>query len=516
MKKEKKKFNVRGGGFIIVLVAVSVILFFSASAVLAGRKAGLGSKSLSIKEGESKVLKFNGTDKKVEWSIKKGKNRISLKNVKAGSVTVCGKKAGKAKVQARFKGKSYICNVNVKAKEADMPAETTKPLQTVKPAGHTPEPQDGKEDNNNNNKEWRAITDFGSSLLSNLWAKDDNIMVSPVSIFNALAMTANGASGETLVQFEKLFGLSIEECNNYLKDYNNSLPYGDKYKLDVANSIWMRDTFTPVESFIEKNKEIYGAEVHKSAFDNNTLNDINNWVKEKTDSMIPKIINTIEDDAYMYLINALAFDAEWSKVYEEDEVRDGIFTKENGETEKVPFMYSEEGEYLEDKNTTGFIKYYKDAEYAFVALLPEEGISMEDYINKLNGKKLKNLLDTSRLLSVKAAIPKFKSEYEAELGKVLVKMGIPDAFDQYKADFSGIGQTENDLGLYIDEVLHKTFIEVDENGTKAGAATAVIMKECASAYNPEVKTVYLDRPFVYMLVDTKSWLPAFLGIVNKI
>ena len=139
---------------------------------------------------------------------------------------------------------------------------------------------------------------------------------------------------------------------------------------------------------------------------------------------------------------------------------------------------------------------------------------MEDYLKSLDAGKLGKLIAGRRKVKVNAALPKFKSEYSEELKKTLQKMGLTEAFDSVNADLTGVGSALND-NLYIDDVLHKTFIEVDERGTKAGAATAVMMA-CGAVIDEEVKTVYLDRPFVYIIADCDSWLPAFYGIVQEI
>lgn len=230
--------------------------------------------------------------------------------------------------------------------------------------------------------------------------------------------------------------------------------------------------------------------------------------------MIDKIIDEVPGNARMFLINALAFDAEWENIYDEYSVKNDKFTREDGEKEDVPFMYSSEGTYIEDENTTGFIKYYADSKYAFIALLPKEGTRMEDYLKSLDAEKLGKLVDGRRKVKVNAALPKFKSEYSEGLKETLQKMGLTEAFDSTKADLTGMGNALND-NLYIDDVLHKTFIEVDERGTKAGAVTAV-MVECGAVMNEEIKTVYLDRPFVYIIADCDSWLPAFYGILQEI
>lgn len=519
-KKYNKKYLARRRVAVFVLAAATVFTVLTGSKVFAGKKVTLSCKNAEITEGKYKVIKLNGAGKKVKWSIKKGKDIISLEDIKTNSVKVYGKKEGNAKVQAKFKGKSYTCNITV------MPQFIDKV-----PGSEDKEPDNTKEpdlpDNTNNsgtgqelagkNKEWRAITGFGSKLLQNLWEEEDNIMVSPVSIFNALAMTANGAKGETLTQFENLFGMSTEECNNYLKSYNDSLPSGKKYKFNSANSIWVNeiDTFKTEPAFIKKNQDLFGAEVFTSKFNNKTAGEINNWVNKNTDGMINKIIDKVPEDVRMYLINALAFDAEWKEIYHENSVRDGEFTKEDGKKEDVSFMYSEEGTYLENENTTGFIKYYADSKYAFIALLPNKGIRMEDYLKTLDAQTLEKLIEGRREVKVNAALPKFKSEYSEELKEVLEKMGLTEAFNGEMADFTGIG-TVSDGNLCIEDVIHKTFIEVDEKGTKAGAVTAVIMEACSAIMNEEIKTVYLDRPFVYMIADCETWLPAFYGIVQEI
>lgn len=178
-------------------------------------------------------------------------------------------------------------------------------------------------------------------------------------------------------------------------------------------------------------------------------------------------------------------------------------------------MYSTEAYYLEDDSTTGFIRPYEDG-YSFMALLPKEGISIEDYISHLSAEKLIGLVENASTdYEVDAAIPKFKSEYSIELKDTLQNMGMTDAFDEEQADFRGIGTSDN-RNIYINMVLHKTYIEVDEQGTKAGASTVVGMVETMSLYEPEIKTVHLDRPFVYAIIDTETQMPIFLGVTESV
>ncbi len=361
------------------------------------------------------------------------------------------------------------------------------------------------------------LTDFAVRLFQASIEEGENTLISPLSVMSALAMTANGAKKDTLSQMESVLGMSTDELNKHLYSYINALPQGENYKLNLANSIWFTDDerFTVKEGFLQINADYYGADIYKSPFDNTTLKDINNWVKDKTEDMIPEILDKIPQNAVMYLINALAFEAEWANIYKENQVRDGVFTLENGTTQGVTFMYGEESSYLEDDNAFGFLKYYQDGKYAFVALLPKENVSVSEYVKSLDGEYLNRLLENPLETTVSTAIPKFETEYSTEMSEVLSEMGMPDAFDKDKANFVGLG-TSTGGNIYINRVLHKTFISVAEKGTKAGAATVVeAVKECAVAME-EPKIVYLDRPFVYMLIDCEYNIPFFIGSMMNV
>ena len=363
-----------------------------------------------------------------------------------------------------------------------------------------------------------AVTDLAVRLFQQSVEDGKNMLISPLSIINALAMTANGAEGKTLSQMEEVFGLSVSELNEYLYAYTKALPAGEKYKLSIANSIWFKDeeSFTVEPGFLQANADWYGAGLYKVPFNNSTLSDINNWVEENTDGMIKDILDSIPKAAVMYLVNALAFDAEWNNIYYDYQVREGVFTKEYGIQQQAELMYSMEHQYLVDTNAVGFIKYYADKKYAFAALLPDENISVIDYVDSLTGEKLASMLANPADKKVNTAIPKFESENSIELNDILKAMGMTDAFDYTVSDFSGIGSSK-DGNLYISRVLHKTFIAVDEKGTKAGAATVVEMEAGSAMIEPEeIKTVYLDRPFVYMLIDCEANLPVFIGTVMDI
>lgn len=229
--------------------------------------------------------------------------------------------------------------------------------------------------------------------------------------------------------------------------------------------------------------------------------------------MVQDIFDKISPDAVMYLINAISFDAVWAKIYEETQVQDAVFTTENGEKQDMIWMRSGEHLYLEDENATGFMKYYAGSKYAFVALLPKEGIRVREYIERLTGEHLSSLLAEPQSKTVYAALPKFENEYNTEMSEILTDMGMQNAFDMDKADFSGLG-TSTVGNIFISRVLHKTFIAVDEKGTKAGASTAVVAV-AEGALPEEPKQVLLDRPFVYMIIDCEANLPLFFGTLME-
>ena len=352
---------------------------------------------------------------------------------------------------------------------------------------------------------------FQSSVLE---SKDKNVLISPLSVQLALAMTANGAAGKTREEMEQVLGgeIPIGELNEYLYSYVQSLPSEDKYKLEIANSIWFRDQkerLTVEKDFLQKNADYYGAQAYKSPFDNQTVNDINSWVKNHTDGMIDKIIEEIGSDTVMYLINALVFDAEWENIYHKSAILDGTFTAISGDKRTVEMMSSKENSYLDDGKATGFIKDYKGGKYSFAALLPNEGVDIYEYMAGLTGEGLLSTLENAQSGTVMATLPKF----ELRMNDVLAGLGMPSAFDGGAADFSKMAKSANG-NIYIGDVLHKTFISVDERGTKAGAVTKV---EASSTGMPQSeKVVVLDRPFVYMLIDNATDLPFFIGAAMDI
>lgn len=363
----------------------------------------------------------------------------------------------------------------------------------------------------------KSMGNFAFELVKNCDNGEGNVLISPASVAFALGMTANGGANETLAEMEKVLGkeLNVDLINAMYKYYASVLTADSETTISIANSIWInnRMDFQVNSRFLSKCLTYYDAEVYMEEFDDDCVIKINEWVNDNTDEMIKEIIKEFQGNELMILINAIVFDAEWESIYYEEMVRDTDFTTDNGKNNKVKGMYSEEYVYLKDENTKGFIKNYK-GNYRFVALLPDEGVDIDDYVENFTADKYYGLLDSKKDAKVDAMIPKFTYDYNISMVKALKSMGMEQAFDDYNADFCNMG--DSDMKICIGDVIHKTYIEMAEKGTRAAAVTAVIMDGNACAPMEEIKEVYLDRPFMYMIIDKTTNLPLFVGVVRDI
>lgn len=356
-----------------------------------------------------------------------------------------------------------------------------------------------------------AAADFALRLFRAGRETGKNSLLSPLSAACALAMIANGAKGETLRQMEAVLGMDRAALNDYFRAFLDTLQEDGSLKL--ADAIWFRDdgALEVNRDFLQTNADCYGADARSAPFDEQTKQEINAWVKEKTDGMIPEILDEIPEDAVMYLVNALAFEARWEEPYRANNVKAGDFRCADGTIRAVEMMRGSEGSYLESDRAVGFIKPYAGGKYGFAALLPAEGVSPEALLDSLDGPALRALLTEPQQTTVFTAMPKFETRFGTELGEALKELGMPLAFDPDRAELSGIGSAKGNL--YINRVLHRSFISVGEQGTRAGAATAVEVNG-KGAMPMEPKEIILDRPFVYMLIDVETGVPFFVGILN--
>ncbi len=364
-----------------------------------------------------------------------------------------------------------------------------------------------------------GANDFSVELFRKSVEKDivngKNTLVSPESVLFALGMTENGAKGETLRQLQKVLckDLDTDTFNKNMNKLISCASSSSGFKFSIANSVWVKDMdkMTLNEQFTKNCKELYNADLFKAPFNDETKKQMNNWVNEKTNSMIPSIIDELGVDTAAVLLNAIAFEADWEEKFDpEGTDNKSGFTLNSGKTVDSTSMTSMEKLYVSDENAQGFIKNYKGGKYAFMAVLPNEGTSLADYVKSLTAEKFAKLYaGKTDKYNVNIKIPKFKYDYSTELNGLLKEMGITDAFDQEKADFSAMTDQQK---LFISHVLHKTHIQLDEEGTKAAAATAAEM-DVSGALPMGDKSIYFNRPFVYAIMDTETGLPVFMGTV---
>lgn len=365
-----------------------------------------------------------------------------------------------------------------------------------------------------------AIHLFKESALSEV-RSGKNVMISPESIQLALSMTANGANGNTLTQMENVLckGLTLDELNRYNYSLINKQMNETGVEISVANSLWIKDDEDSIkvkDEFLKTDKTYYNADAFLEPFDASTKDAINTWVFDNTNGMVRDILDRIDEDAIMYLVNAVAFEGEWEEQYKDFRIHENTdFHNADGSISKVSMLRSDESYYMHDENSKAFIKPYKGGQYGFMAILPNEGVSVEDYIGGMTSESFMSLYNSRNYdVDVLAGIPEFSYDYDYLVNDTLISLGMTDAFDEEKADFTNMGEIRDNI--YINRVLHKTHIEVDRNGTKAAAATVVEMDKETCSEISQVEEIVLDRPFIYAIVDIQTGLPIFLGVVNAL
>ena len=374
----------------------------------------------------------------------------------------------------------------------------------------------------------KSYTDFSLQLLresrreqkdqeESAGIKEENQLVGPLSVMAALEMTRSGARGETAEQMARtLYGEAVpEEMPRELMAYLQTLPNQEKAGFHSANSIWYRrenTTFAVDPDFLKNSAVDYGAQIYQAPFDESTVKDINRWVEQETDGMISKILERIPEADVMFLVNGMAFDAEWKKQYNTDQIHEAEFHPQKGEPKTVEMMYSQESVLIQGDGVKGFVKPYQEG-YGFLALLPEQGLTIDAYLEGLSGEGFLKLLEQADDETVEAGLPKYSARTQLTLNEMLKHMGMPLAFDMELADFSGMGR-DPEGNIYIGSAIHSTFIQVDEKGTRAGAATVVEMM--SGGAEMEQERVILDRPFLYAIIDVKEKLPIFIGIVDTV
>jgi serine protease inhibitor len=364
-----------------------------------------------------------------------------------------------------------------------------------------------------------ADNTFGLELFQKIReeSEKENIMISPLSISVAFAMAYNGADKDTKTEMEKamkLKGLTTEQINNSYKMLIKALQSLDeKVVFELANAIFYADGFTVKPDFLNINKTVYDAEVEKLNFSSQAAVDrINNWVSEKTNDKITKIIENLSPLDRMVLLNAIYFNGIWTNKFDEKGTHNLQFTKTDGTLLEIPMMQKEEKLNYTTNSLFSAIKMpYGNGQYNMVVMLPATGKNSQNVIDALSLSNWKSWMTEFETKDpVVVTMPRFKFAFDTELKNVLKGMGMVKAFQPNIADFTKI----SDEDLYISSAIHKSFIDVNENGTEAAAVTSITFAATSSGNEPPKTIFYVDKPFVFAITEKDTDAILFIGEVN--
>ena len=335
---------------------------------------------------------------------------------------------------------------------------------------------------------------FTAKLMQSM-DENENYFISPFSIKTALAMAANGADGVTRDEIIKTADIGdLKEYNSTVLDIITRYGKGGSIKLDVADSIWINESRNGGRQFTDSFKSLvekYYNGTSETVTDSDAVKRVNQWVSDNTNGKIKDIIS--DSDFGALLANAVYFKGAWRTEFHEANTSEDDFTNKNGNVSRTEFMnITDDFNYYADENVKVIelpYTYEEDKDVSMFLILPKEGYEY-DIEELLSGVELQNV-------SVKLKMPKFKTESFMSLKETLINLGMTDSFNPDKADFS---KMFTDGGMFIDEILHKTYIDVDEKGTEAAAVTVIMMKMTSMPFKPsEPEEFIADRPFAYCI-----------------
>lgn len=362
-----------------------------------------------------------------------------------------------------------------------------------------------------------ADNQFGFELFQKVNAslkEQKNTMISPMSVSLALAMVYNGTAWNTKKQMEDMLhkaNLSPDDINQSYKDLVSALQSHDpKVELSISNAIFYRNSFPVKPDFITTNQNYYQAEVSGLDFSKSTetLNKVNGWVNTKTKGKIDKILQQVNPEDIMYLLNAIYFNGEWKYSFDTKETADRSFTKEDKTTMQTPTMTIEKPfNYYSHQKFELLEMPYGSGKYSMLLFLPENGKKTDDVISLMTSENVNDWISKLTEQKKEVFLPKFEFKFDDSLKDELAALGMTDAFNDLKANLTGISDAAK---LVISEVMHKSYIKVDERGTEAAAVTGITV---GTTSMPVDNSFRVDHPFVFAIreKDTKAIL--FIGKV---
>lgn len=366
-----------------------------------------------------------------------------------------------------------------------------------------------------------AVAKLGCELIAQSAAQPgDNLAISPLSAYTALAMLISGADGETLAGFEALLGGDSQYVNSLVYGAWNKLlaASGQSFAVNGANSVWVDTQTTANDAWISTVKAYFNADIYSAELSGQAaLDAINAWAKDKTDGKISQLRNSAyQQGTAMVLLNALCMDAQWRYPFDVNATRERIFNNAGGTASRVPFMAreGESGLYIKTDDAEGILMPYKDSTAALLAIKPNDG-DARAYAASMDADKLKALIDASELITMDLYMPKFSVSCTNALDDALIALGLGAAYSA-DADFSLLGSRQNGNSLCLSSVMQKVRIDVDEAGTQAAAVTEIVMDECAALLPEDIVSLNFDTPFAYAIIELDSALPLFLGTVETL
>ena len=362
-----------------------------------------------------------------------------------------------------------------------------------------------------------ADNQFGFELFQKLNAslnEPKNIMISPMSVSLALAMVYNGTAGNTKVQMEQILhkeNMNSTDINQNYKELVAALISHDpRVELSISNAIFYRNSFSVKNDFITTNQNYYQAEVSGLDFTNTTqtLNTVNGWVNTKTKGKIDKIIEQVKSEDMMYLLNAIYFNGEWKYSFDSKETAGLTFTKEDKTMVQAPTMMIEKPfNYYIHSDFQLLEMPYGSGKYSMLIFLPETGRNTNDLISLMNAEKVNEWVQKMTEQKKKVFLPKFEFKFDNSLKDELFALGMTDVFNDSKANLSGISDAAK---LIISEVMHKTYIKVDERGTEAAAVTGITVG--VTSIGPDI-SFRVDHPFIFAIREKDTQAILFVGKV---
>lgn len=366
-----------------------------------------------------------------------------------------------------------------------------------------------------------ANTEFGFKLFSEVVKQNprQNIFISPASVALALAMVYNGARGETqqaIMDALEIRGMSLDEVNRANAALRTALTNSDpKVQLVIANSLWAKQGITFEPEFLQRNQDFYQADVTKLDFnDPRAVAIINGWVSKQTRGKINQIIQQINSLATLFLLNAIYFKGYWSVPFDKTKTKGDIFTTLDGHQKKHPMMaQSGKFDYYRGQGFQAVSLPYGSGGASMYVFLPDQDSSLMEFQQRLTAKEW-NMMTRFDRTEGHIVLPRFKVEYETDLNDALKALGMGIAFDQTRADFSGICAVPPTQNVYLDRVKHKTFVEVNEEGTEAAAVTSIGMVAAGLMLSPPKPfTMIVNRPFFCAIRKNKTGAMLFMGSI---